>query len=82
MYFNALEDDSASGNSTYGTTPSESSPAEAQDKSCVLFIYKELRNKKGEPGYYTRFKFTDDYGNTTNTVDIDDVIELRRLYPA
>ena len=60
----------------------ESSPAEAPDKSCILFIYKELRNERGEPGYYTRFKFTDNYGNTTNTVDIDDVIELRRLYLA
>ncbi|MBQ7221529.1 MAG: hypothetical protein IJS28_11170 [Synergistaceae bacterium] len=76
------QDEADSLDSTYGDSSSESSPAEAPDNSCVLFIYKELRNERGEPGYYTRFKFKDDYGNTTDTADIDDVIELRRLYLA
>ncbi|MBQ3694804.1 MAG: hypothetical protein II884_08520 [Synergistaceae bacterium] len=52
----------------------------SEDTSCVLFIYKELRNENGEPGYYTRFKFADDSGNTTDTLDICDIIEMRKLY--
>lgn len=52
----------------------------ASDKSCVLLIYKELRNERGEAGYYTRFKFADDYGNISDTVDIEDVVEMRKLY--
>ena len=66
--------------SIYGNGSAESPSTESADKSCVLLIYKELRNERGEPGYYTRFKFADDYGNVTGTVDIEDVIEIRRLY--
>ncbi len=54
--------------------------SEDTDTSCVMFIYEELRNENGEPGYYTRFKFMDDVGNTTDTLDICDIIELRKLY--
>ena len=52
----------------------------SEDTSFVLFIYEELRNENGEPGYYTRFKFADDFGNTTDTLDICDIIEMRKLY--
>jgi len=45
----------------------------------VLFIYTELRNENGEPGYYTRFKFPDG-DTTTDTISINDIIELRRIY--
>ncbi len=65
---------------TYGDGPSKPAPAKETDRSCILFIYKELRNEKGETGYYTRFKFADDYGNTTETIDLSDIIELRKIY--
>ena len=52
----------------------------SDDKSAILFIYKELRNEDGDAGYYTRFKFEDDFGSKTDTLDIGDVIEMRKLY--
>ncbi len=67
--------------STYGDGPSsDPSPAQEPDKSCILFIYKELRNERGETGYYTRFKFADDYGNLTETIDLADIIQMRKIY--
>ena len=62
------------------TESDDVSVSDSEDTSCVLFIYEELRNEEGEPGYYTRFKFTDGFGNTTETLDICDIIEIRKLY--
>ncbi|MBR0080241.1 MAG: hypothetical protein IJP69_07710 [Synergistaceae bacterium] len=46
----------------------------------VLFIYKERRNEKGETGYYTNFKFQDENGNKTESVSIENIIQLRKLF--
>lgn len=46
----------------------------------VLFIYKERRNEKGENGYYTNFKFQDANGNKSESINIKDIIQLRKLF--
>lgn len=50
------------------------------DKGCVIFVYREYRNEDGEPGYFTRFKFSDINGNTTDSLSIRDIIQLRKLF--
>ena len=53
--------------------------SESVDTASVLFIYKERRNEKGETGYYTNFKFKDADGNKTDSISVNDIIELRKL---
>ena len=50
------------------------------DKGCVIFVYEEFRNEDGEPGYFTRFKFADINGNTTDALSIREIIQLRKLF--
>lgn len=50
------------------------------DKGCVIFVYQEFRNEDGEPGYFTRFKFSDMNGNTTDPLNIREIIQLRKLF--
>ena len=50
------------------------------DKGVVLFIYKERRNEANETGYYTNFYLTDDSGNKTDSISVNDLIEMRKLF--
>lgn len=48
----------------------------------TMFIYKELRDgtERNEAGHYTRYKFEDEDGNTTNTISMTDIMALRKAY--
>ncbi len=50
------------------------------DPAITLFIYEELRrnDEDGEPGYYRRYHFQDEAGNTSETISISDIMELRK----
>ena len=52
------------------------------EHATTLFIYKELRDgtDNNEAGYYTRYKFKDEDGNTSATISMTDIIELRKAY--
>ncbi|MBQ7559931.1 MAG: hypothetical protein IJT20_06760 [Synergistaceae bacterium] len=55
------------------------------DKGAVLFIYKERRSKDGddgETGYYTRFTIKDADGDVSETISVEDVLQLRKLFYA
>ena len=58
----------------------EDSEDEEPDKGCVIFVYQEFRNEDGEPGYYTRYKFSDINGKTTGALTIREIIQLRKLF--
>ncbi len=53
---------------------------EETETDSVLFIYEERRNENGEPGYYTNFKFKDANGNQTKSINVNDLIEFRKLF--
>ncbi|MDY6400885.1 MAG: hypothetical protein SPL10_04515, partial [Synergistales bacterium] len=50
------------------------------DKGVVLFIYKERRNEANETGYYTNFYLEDNSGNKTESISVNDLIEMRKLF--
>ncbi|MDY6399700.1 MAG: hypothetical protein SPL10_06295, partial [Synergistales bacterium] len=55
------------------------------DKGVVLFIYKERRSKDGddgETGYYTRFTIKDADGDVSETISVEDLLQLRKLFCA
>ena len=50
------------------------------DTDCVLFVYKELHNSKGENGYCARFIITNDDGSITAEASVPEVIQLRKNF--
>ena len=64
----------------YHDTEIQASETEETDADGVIFVYQEMRNEKDEPGYFTRFKFSDINGNTTESLSIRDIIELRKIF--
>ena len=46
----------------------------------TLFIYKELRNENGEAGYHKRYTFIDEDGNESPTINMSDIIALRKAW--
>ena len=48
----------------------------------TLFIYEELRSgtDRNEAGYYERYRFEDEDGNTSETISMTDIMALREAY--
>ncbi len=69
----------------FSRTGSETSASDETDDFehiPTLFIYKELRSgtDKNEAGYYKIYKFRDSDGNYSDTVNMTDIMELRKGY--
>ena len=59
----------------------QSASDDVVEDEITLFVYEELRNDEdNSAGYYKRYKFMDKEGNLSSTINMNDVMALRKAW--